>query len=108
LIIVIPGAAAVVAGHVAGLGWSVTTISLAIIFGSLLLLLLVYLIALVCVPATVFFPAYSMYFFAARYPPLDALLNPAPAPPVPELPPAEQAPPRFEAPPLPPSSEPIG
>jgi len=108
LLVVIPGAAAVVAGHVAGLGWSVTTISLAIIFGSLLLLLLVYLIALVCVPATVFFPAYSIYFFAARYPLLDALLNPAPVPPVPELPPAQQFPPPFEAPPLPPSSQPIG
>ena len=38
LLVVIPGAAAVVAGHVAGLEWTVTTISLAIIFGTLLLL----------------------------------------------------------------------
>ncbi len=68
LLVVIPGAAAVVAGHVAGLEWTVTTISLAIIFGTLLLLLLVYLIAWVCVPATVFFPAYALHFFAARYP----------------------------------------
>ena len=95
------------AGRAAGLGWSVTTISLAIIFGTLLLLLLIYLIALVCVPATVFFPAYAMYFFAARYPNLDVLLNPAPAPPIPELPPVPESPPPFEAPPLPPSAEPI-
>jgi len=39
-----------------GMGWSVTTISLAIIVGTLLLLVFIYLVALVCVPATVFFP----------------------------------------------------
>jgi hypothetical protein len=108
LFVVVPGVVAVVAGHTAGLGWSVTTISLAIIFGTLLLFLLIYLIALVCVPATVFFPAYAMYFLAARYPNLDALLHPAPTPPAPELPPVPESPPLFEPPPLPPSSEPIG
>jgi hypothetical protein len=110
LFIAVPGVVAVVAGAAAGMGWSVTTISLAIIFGSLLLFLLIYLIALVCVPGTVFFPAYAMYFLASRYPNLDALLNPAPpAPlPAPELPPVPEPPPPFEAPPLPPSPEPIG
>ncbi len=78
LFIFAPAAVAVVAGHEAGMGWSVTTISLAIIFGTVLLLLLIYLIALVCVPATVFFPAYAIHFLAARYPNLDALLHPAP------------------------------
>jgi hypothetical protein len=92
------------------MGWNVTTISLAIIFGSLLFFLLIYLVALVCVPATVFFPAYAMYFLAARYPALDALLHPAPAPapPVPEMPSVPESPPPFEPPPLPPSAEPIG
>ncbi len=108
LLVVIPGVVAVLAGKAAGLGWSVTTISLAIIFGTLLLLLLIYLIALVSVPATVFFPAYAMYFLASRYPNLDALLNPVPTPTVPDLPPVLQPPPPFEAPPLPPSAEPIG
>lgn len=110
LFVVVPGVVAIAAGSAAGLGWSVTTISLAIIFGSLLLLLLIYLIALVCVPATVFFPAYAMHFFAARYPNLDALLNPAPvpAPPAPTLPPIPESPPPFEAPPLPPSAAPVG
>jgi hypothetical protein len=108
LFVFVPAAVAVIAGRAAGLGWSVTTISLAIIFGTLLLLLLIYLIALACVPATVFFPAYAMYFFAARYPNLDVLLNPAPAPPIPEMPPVPESPPPFEAPPLPPSAEPIG
>ncbi len=108
LFIFVPAAAVVIAGHVAGMGWNVTTISLAIIFGTLLLLLLIYLIALVSVPATVFFPAYALHFLAARYPNLDALLHPAPAPPAPELPPVPESPPPFEAPPLPPSAEPIG
>ena len=110
LFVVVPAVIAVVAGSAAGMGWNVTTISLAIIFGSLLFFLLIYLVALVCVPATVFFPAYAMYFLAARYPALDALLHPAPAPapPAPEMPPVPESPPPFEAPPLPPSAEPIG
>ena len=108
LFVVLPAVVAVLAGRAAGMGWSVTTISLAIIFGTLSLLLLIYLIALVSVPATVFFPAYALHFLAARYPNLDALLHPAPAPPAPELPPVPESPPPFEAPPLPPSAEPIG
>ncbi|HLM81771.1 MAG TPA: hypothetical protein VK302_14290 [Terriglobales bacterium] len=108
LFIFVPAAAVVIAGHIAGMGWNVTTISVAIIFGTLLLLLLIYLIALVSVPATVFFPAYALHFLAARYPNLDALLHPAPAAPAPELPPVPESPPPFEAPPLPPSAEPIG
>ena len=108
LFVVVPAVVAVLAGTAAGMGWNVTTVSLAIIFGTLLLLLLIYLIALVSVPATVFFPAYALHFLAARYPNLDALLHPAPAPPAPELPPVPESPPPFEAPPLPPSAEPIG
>jgi len=108
LFVVVPGVVAVLAGKAAGMGWSVTTISLAIILGTLLGLLLIYLIALVCVPATVFFPAYALHFFAARYPTLEALLNPVPAPPAPELPPVLESPPPFKPPPLPPSAEPIG
>lgn len=107
LAIAVPAVAAVLAGKAAGLGWNVTTISLAIIFGTVLLLLLVYLIALVCVPGTIFFPAYALYFLAARYPALDALLHPAPAP-APELPPIPESPPPFEPPSLPPAIEPIG
>ena len=109
LFVVVPGVVAVLAGKAAGVGLSVTTISLLIILGTSLALLLLYLIALVCVPATVFFPAYALHFFAARYPTLDALLNPAPTPPAPILPPpVPESPSPFEAPPLPPSVEPIG
>ena len=105
LLVVIPAVVAVVVGKVVGMGWSVTTISLAIIFGTLLLLILIYLIALVCVPATVFFPAYAIHFLAARYPNLDVLLNPAP--PLPASPPIPEPPTPFETPPLPPSPEPL-
>jgi hypothetical protein len=108
LIVVVPSVIAVIAGKAAGMAWNVTTISMAIIFGTLLSLLLIYLIALVCVPATVFFPAYALHFFAARYPKLDALLNPVPTPPpAPELPPVLESAPPFETPPLPPAAEPI-
>jgi hypothetical protein len=106
LILVVPAVMAVVAGKVAGLGWNVTTVSMAIVLGSLLMIVLIYVVALINVPATVFFPAFSIYFFAARYPRLDALLNPPP--PVVDLPPAPASPPPYEPPPLPPSPEPIG
>jgi len=105
LVVVIPGIAAVVAARGVGMGWEVTTISLAIILGSVLILLLIYLIALVCVPATVFFPAFALHFFAARYPNLNVLLNPAL---LPQPPPMPQFSPPFEPPPLPQSPEPIG
>ena len=110
LFIFIPAVIAVIAAHAAGMGWNVTTISLAIIFGSLLFLLLIYFVALVCVPGTVFFPAYALHFLASRYPTLDALLHPAPPipPPAPEMPTVPEPPPPSEPPPLPPSPEPIG
>ncbi len=108
LALVLPAVLAVFAGYKAGLGWNAVTVSLAIICGTMLLSLLLYLIALVSVPATVFFPAYAMYFLAARYPNLDALLHPVTTPPAPEMPPVPESPPPFEPPPLPPSAEPIG
>ena len=106
VVLIIPAVVAVIAGHAAGLTWTVTTVSLAVILGTVLLVVIVYVIALVSVPATVFFPAFSIYFFASRYPKLDALLNPPP--PAPELPPVLETPPTPEAPPMPPEPEPIG
>jgi hypothetical protein len=82
-------------GKAGGLQWNLYTITLAIVVGSILIALILYVFSLVSVPAIVFFPAYSIYFFASRYPALDALLHPAPP-----------APP--EAPPSPPLLEPIG
>jgi hypothetical protein len=107
LAIIGPSVVVIIAGAAAGLTWNVTTVSLVVIFGFMALLLLLYVIALVATPATIFFPAYAMYFFAARYPNLGALLNPTPvpAPPAPDTPPTLEPPP--EPPPLP-SPEPIG
>jgi len=88
---------AVLTGKSAGLTWNAYTITLAIAIGSILLAIFLYLIALISVPVIVFFPAYSIYFFAARYPALSALLYPPmpepsiPPPQPPPLPPAPQA-----------------
>jgi hypothetical protein len=75
---------AILTGQSAGLTWNAYTITLAVVVGSILLAGLLYLIALISVPVIVFFPAYSIYFFAARYPALSRVLYPAPpAPPAP-------------------------
>ena len=81
------GAITVLAGNAAGWSWNVFTITLAVVAGSIFLLLFFYLVSLISVPAIVFFPAYSIYFFAGRYPLLGNLICP-PAPPVaPVMPP---------------------
>jgi len=101
LVILIPvgglSVVAVLAGKTAGLTWNLYTITLAIVVGCILLALILYAFSLVSVPAIVFFPAYSIYFFASRYPGLDALLHPPPPPAPPPMPP-----------PLPLAPEPIG
>ncbi len=92
IILLIPfgGLAAItlLAGKVAGLGWNVFTITAAIVGGSVFLLIVFYAVALISVPVIVFFPAYSVYFFASRYPRLGDLLYPPPPlpPPAPILP----------------------
>jgi hypothetical protein len=102
LIILIPVAgvviAAVLAAKAAGVGWTIYTITLAVVAGSALLAVFLFITSLISVPAIVFFPAYSIYFFAARYPALAAALYPAPPVVVPEAP-APYEPPRL--PPLP-------
>ncbi len=94
------GAVAVIAGMAAGLTWNLYTITLALVAGTIAIFALLYLVSLISVPAVVFFPAYSIYFFASRYPALDALLHPAPPPVMPPPPP--------DPPPLLPTPEPIG
>jgi hypothetical protein len=51
--------------------------------GTVALAFIIFVISLVSVPAIVFFPAYSIYFFAARYPALSNALYPPPPPPPP-------------------------
>lgn len=84
--------AAVLAGKTAGLTWNVFTITAAVVAGCILFAIFMYLIAMISVPVIVFFPAYSIYFFAPRYrtlsvalypPPETAVANPYP----PDLPP---------------------
>jgi len=108
LILAIPTVAfsiiAVITGKTAGLTWNAYTITLAVVVGCVLLAIFLYVIALISVPVIVFFPAYSIYFFAARYPALSAVLYPAP--PAPQIPPVATPPP-YEPPPVPPTPEPI-
>jgi hypothetical protein len=84
LIIAVPaigmGAIAVITGKTAGLTWNVPTITAAIVVGGVLLAVFLYLVSLISVPVIVFFPAYSIYFFASRYQPLNTLLYPPPEP----------------------------
>jgi len=99
LLLLIPigglGVVAIIGGMAAGLTWNLYTITLAVVAGSIAIFSLLYVISLVSVPAVVFFPAYSIYFFASRYPALDALLRPPPPPPP-------------DPPPLLPTPEPMG
>ncbi len=106
LVLLIPiggvGVVAVLAGKAAGLTWDVYTITLAVVAGCIVLAVLIFVFSLISVPAIVFFPAYSIYFFAARYPALAALLSP---PPPDSVAPASPPP---EAPPFPPTPAPLG
>jgi hypothetical protein len=95
------GLVAVIAGKSAGLDWNVFTITAAVVAGCILFAVLFYVIALVSVPVIVFFPAYSIYFFAPRYRPLSLLLYPPP--PAMGGPPAGLPP--QEPPPLPPTPQ---
>lgn len=99
------GVVGVMAGKSAGLTWNAYTITLAVVVGCILLFIFLYLVSLVSVPAIVFFPAYSIYFFAGRYPALSRALYPAPPTPAPAwgTTPAHGGPP-----PLPPTPAPIG
>jgi hypothetical protein len=90
LVLLIPigglGLVSVLLGQGAGLTWNALTITLAVVAGSVILLLLLYGLSLISVPVIVFFPAYAMQFFAARYQLLAARIYPAPPP----IPPAPQ------------------
>jgi hypothetical protein len=86
LVLLIPfggfGIAAVLGGKAAGWTWNFYTIALAVVLGCIALAILIFILALISVPVIVFFPAYSIYFFAQRYSPLASLLwpqSPAPA-----------------------------
>ena len=60
----------------AGATWNAYTITLVVTAGVIALTIFVFAISMISVPAAVFFPAYSIYFLAARYPALADLLWP--------------------------------
>ena len=89
--------AAVVAAKGAGLTWNVFTITAAVAAAGILFVIFFFFVSLISVPAIVFFPAYSIYFFAPRYRPLSlALYSPAQPGAVPQ-----SATPPYSPPPLP-------
>jgi hypothetical protein len=67
-------------GKAAGWTWNPYTITLAVIVGCVVLAILIFAAAMISVPVIVFFPAYSIYFFASRYTQLASLLWPEPPP----------------------------
>jgi hypothetical protein len=85
--IVIVGVAIVAA--LAATGWNPVGIAIAVLLGFVAMLVLVFVSALVYVPAVVFRQNYGMYFFGARYQPLMPYLY---APPPPFTPPPEPVP----------------
>ena len=60
--------------------WNPFTVALGVLAGVVILILFLILCALISVPAIVFFPSYSIYFFADRYAPLRTVLFPTPPP----------------------------
>jgi hypothetical protein len=58
-----------------GLTWNPLTVGFSLMSGIVALAFLLYLLLLLNVPPAVFFPAFSIYFLAARYPALDARLR---------------------------------
>ncbi|HTZ73229.1 MAG TPA: hypothetical protein VMB47_04865 [Candidatus Aquilonibacter sp.] len=93
--------AAVLVGSAMGLTWNVLTIAVAVIYCCFALIVFLFVAFLISVPIVVFFPAYSIYFFAPRFPPLAALIGPAPPAPTDSSPPSAP-------PPLPLAPEPLG
>lgn len=89
---------AIFTGKTAGLTWNAYTITVAVVVGLILLAAFLYLMALIAVPVIVFFPAYSIYFFAGRYRALNQILFPAPAASLTPGLPANQPPPWTPAP----------
>jgi hypothetical protein len=68
------GLAAFLVARAIGLTWNLLTIVPAVLFCVVAIAALIYALALASVPVIVFFPAYSIHFFADRYPPLKGAL----------------------------------
>lgn len=86
------GIVAAITSKGAGLTWDAFTITMVVVAGCAVVAFLLYLMAMISVPIIVFFPAYAIYFFAARYPQLSAALYPVPAAVAPQVPPTDLPP----------------
>jgi hypothetical protein len=83
----------VVFGIIAATGWNPVAIILAVLLGLVALVAIMFVSALIYVPAVIFRQSYGMYFFGARYRQLMPYMYPPPPPlPPPFVPPAEPAP----------------
>ena len=84
LLLLIPigviGALLYVLSRNVALTWNPFTVALGILAGVVIIIFFLILCALISVPAMVFFPSYSIYFFADRYAPLRTVLFPPPPP----------------------------
>ena len=70
-----------------GLHWNPVTIGAAVLLGTVALATIIYAMGWVFTPATVFFQAYVLQYFAGRYPALgDLMIPPPPAEPTLPLP----------------------
>jgi hypothetical protein len=74
--------------------WNPVAIAIAVLLGIVAFVALLFISALIYVPAVVFRQSYGMYFFGARYAPLARYMYPPPMPPAPPpmAPPPEPAP----------------
>jgi hypothetical protein len=68
------GLAGFLAARALGLAWNLLTITAAVLFCLVAVCVLISALALASVPIIVFFPAYSVHFFADRYSPLKGAL----------------------------------
>jgi hypothetical protein len=75
LLVGIPALIVFLIARAAGITWNIVTLTLAFTAGLGTLAAIFYAFLLILAPSTVFFPAYSIYFFAPRYQPLSAILN---------------------------------
>jgi hypothetical protein len=92
------GVIAGISGAIAGLTWNFFTIALAVFAALIAFAISMFAISFISVPSVVFFPAYSIYFLAPRYPVLAALLSPQPSTAVPQPSPPTEPPPWSPAP----------
>jgi hypothetical protein len=82
----------VIFGIIAATGWNPVAIALGVLLGVIALIAVMFISALIYVPAVVFRQSFGMYFFGARYAPLSRYMYPPPPAPPPMAPPVSPSP----------------